>query len=477
VNGLSAGEYGVRLRKDGYVERRFRVTLRQSSRLVVTIDLEAARGRAFIEVRRGRGSPPEEKLPLHPEISADGEPVFTPELNLPVGYRTIRVRAFGWQEQFQTVYILENAIRLVEFELHPAAFRLSSPRSGRPRFNPGNSGFLGTTELRFEASAPGRGRVAIFDKNGEAVFTRNLEAFETWSQGLIWDGRSGDGRVLPDGVYRIVIDGESIPWDDSTPVAVRLELTVTIDSSIEIRPLSLASGIPGLLYAPTAEVLPPGAFQVDGILLLGKPPLMEKEWTALPFSAAFRLSPLEGLEFAAALNVTPSLEAGAASAAGGTVKWRALKPREGLPLGFAAGLSYGWVGEGTTTPFGMDTGIKLLLPLSFHPGFGLSLLLSPAIFWTGDQGYPSEPIPRALLSGGLLFHRGFVTAGLSLRSEFRFGDDARGEDGTWAGPLMIGGELKIFPPPSSFVFSLLGGGWVYHGAAGAYGGLGIGLIY
>jgi hypothetical protein len=42
---------------------------------------------------------------------------------------------------------------------------------------------------------------------------------------------------------------------------------------------------------------------------------------------------------------------------------------------------------------------------------------------------------------------------------------------------MTAGELKFFPSPSRFVFSVLGGLWVKRAAFGGFGGLGIGMIY
>jgi hypothetical protein len=42
---------------------------------------------------------------------------------------------------------------------------------------------------------------------------------------------------------------------------------------------------------------------------------------------------------------------------------------------------------------------------------------------------------------------------------------------------MTAGELKFFPSPSRFVFSVLGGLWVKQAASGGFGGVGIGMIY
>jgi hypothetical protein len=42
---------------------------------------------------------------------------------------------------------------------------------------------------------------------------------------------------------------------------------------------------------------------------------------------------------------------------------------------------------------------------------------------------------------------------------------------------MIAGEIKFFPPPSRFVFSLLGGLRIKEASFGGFGGVGIGMIY
>jgi len=105
-------------------------------------------------------------------------------------------------------------------------------------------------------------------------------------------------------------------------------------------------------------------------------------------------------------------------------------------------------------------------------GKSFSLALSPAVLWTGDEGYPLEAIPRLLVSGGLLLQKTYVAAGLSVRSEYNFKSDD-----TWPPSIIVGGEIKFLPPPSSFVFSLTGGVWIKDGRAGAFGGLGIGMIH
>jgi hypothetical protein len=470
---LTRGEYYIRISKDGFRDRRFTAKVKEGSRLSVSLILEEARGQLLLDIKRAPDGPPESKLPQKLEIIAEGQSVRGPLVSLPEGFKTIRVRAFGWEEISRTVYVIRDITQRLTIELRPSPFHLSKAVVRRKRFNPENSGSLGTTEFAFEVSAPGRGNIEIRDKNGLVVFSRDLGPFTAWSQVVSWDGRSMDERVLPEGTYSVHIETESVPWDDSAPVIETAELSAAIDSSIEIYPLSLSSGVSGLLFTPGSAVIPPGAFQIDGSLLFGRAPGTLKSWRSLPFAAALRFSPIKQLELVSTLNVNPEFDADTIWGIAGSVKWEALIPHEELPLGLAAGLSYGWAKQGAVTPFGMGTGVELFLPLSWRLGSSFSLLFCPAIQWTGDQGYPSEPVPRGVLSGGAMFRHSSITAGISVRSEYVFSSRQPIDPGI----IMLGGEIKFFPPPSSFVFTLQGGAWFKDREKGAFGGVGIGLIY
>jgi hypothetical protein len=474
VLGLPAGEYNIRLHKDDllgvrYVDRRFKVTVNDSSRLVVSVDLETAKGQVLLGIRRSPGSPGEEQLPLNPAVTVGGETLTGSLLSLPAGYRTIVIRAFGWEDVASTVYVEEGAVHHLDVELKPAPFTLTGATVRRAKFNPGNSGSLGSAEFGFTVSGPGRGRITIENAGGEPVFSAPLGPFTGWVQSAAWNGRSSGGAELPDGAYTVVIDAESVPWDGSEPVRQRAALQVVIDSSIHIQPLSLSSGKGGLLFAPLPEVIPSRSFQIDGTLLFGRAPVTEKPWDSLPFAAAFRFSFLDQIEVASSLNVLPRFSAGLDAGVAASVKWLFLRLD---PLFMAGGVSYGWAEKMSVTPFGLGAGAELFLPLGwrFLPGFFLTL--TPGLIWTGEQGYPSEAAPRALLSGGILFRYSFVAAGISLRSEFGFAGTAKG-----AGPVMLGGEVRLFPPPSSLVFTLLGGYWQDGSQRGGFGGAGVGFIY
>ncbi|MCL2373855.1 MAG: hypothetical protein FWC65_01255, partial [Treponema sp.] len=422
------------------------------------------------------GSPPLTALPLNPHISVDGNSHWAAALELPIGFRTIRVRAFGWEDVSHTLYVEADSLQDVELFMRPAPFALSGGSLSRPRFNPANAGSLGTTALQFDVSAPGSGTFTVLDGAGDLVYSRPLQPFETWAQAAAWNGRNSRGEILPDGMYALAINAASLPWDDSPPAQESFFLSVWIDSSRDIHPLTLSSGKSGLLFAPFPAVLPSRSFQVEGSLLAGHPLEVGSQaaspWASLPFSAAFRFSPLQRLEVIAALNVIPRFEADAGAGASGGVKWAFSHADEGsLPVAAAAGAAVSWAGETGLTPFGMASGIELFLPVGMDFGRRFSFALTPAALWTSDEGFPWEPAPRLVVSGGLMARFAYASAGLSARSEFDF------TEGSPPPFVMAGGEVKLFPPPSTFVFSVMGGVWARDGIFGGFGGLGIGMIY
>lgn len=463
IENMGPGRYYVRLVKEGYVERRFRVSLRPGSMADITIELEEAKGQVLVNVSPAPDSPG--NLPLTPIISSGDEEADRGLFTLKTGMRTVNVRAFGWEDASVQVYVGENSFHVLDIALKPAVFAVTKAVLSRPRFNPGNAGSLGTTEFRFEVNAPGRGTFSVYDSSGKIIHAGGLAVFATWSQAVLWNGRDIRGRPLPDGEY--VLELKAGPAEN--PAKDTVVLKAVLDSAVEILPFSIYSGKAGLLYAPAAALLPPGSFQVDSGLLFGKPAGKNAAWKSLPFAGAFRFSPLQQFEIAAAVDALPVFEEEAGFGAGASAKWVFLNPAANR-FGAAAGAVFSWTGRTSVTPFGMGSGIELFFPFQAQAGRVFSFMLAPAGIWTGEDGFPWDPVPRLLAYGGVMARLPWATAGISARAEFPF------TAGT--GPsVMLAGEIKFFPPPSSFVFSLMGGFWKKGSALGGFGGAGIGLIY
>jgi hypothetical protein len=462
---LHSGEYHVRVSKEGYVERRFRVVIRTRSRIEVSVDLEKAKGELFLEIKKDPKAP--ENLAFDPIVHIDGTRVYDTVLSLETGWRGVSVEAFGWERRTETVYIGERELRRLELVLKAADFSVSGITQKRKRFNPDNSGALGVTELGFSVSAPGVGKLEVFDDSGVLVFTKALGPFKTWSQDLSWNGRDPHGMKLPDGAYTLRL---SVWKDEAAPLV--WNYAVEVDASIEIRPLSAFSSTGGLFFSASPESLPSGSYQIEGAILAGKPLLEETAWDSLPLATTLRASPLDRLELAGVFGVMAGSENDALIQGGASVKWSFFQPGESL-AGLAAAFSYGWARKGPYTAFGMGTGAGLSFPVSLRilQSPALDMLFSPGLFWAGDSGHPEGLVPRLAAGGGLLFHYKSFSGGFSVHWDYVPSD---ADDGG-SGPFMSALELKF--SPSNLILSLSGGIWYWKNSTGGFFGIGLGVLY
>jgi hypothetical protein len=464
-DNLLPGEHSVRLNKEGYRERNFNVTLFSTSRLVVSIEMEEERGVVMVSVHRAAGSP--ETLPLNPQIYTgalnETETAVTLSsdnalLSLPTGYRTIRARAFGWEDSRVTVLVDGTNAVTADIYMKPAVFKLENISQSRRRFNPMNSGSLGVTEYRFEVSAPGAGTITITDRDGLIVFEKRLGAFDSWFQSVSWDGRDDNGRPLPKGIYTILIEASALQeFSADYNETVSLKLETEIDYSAGIFPLSLKSGISGLTFAPMPNVLPPGSYQFEaGIAYVN---------SFLPFEIGMRVSPFKKMELATVFNINPRLENKTGWGITGSAKYNFFDS-DSSPLLFAAGVSYAWASENGDAPLSAGRGVGLFTPLSLELS-NFSIVFTPAIFWRGPEGL----VPALLLSAGALYNGGWFNTGLSMRCEFDFTENAESPK------FLSGAQVYFLPPPSNFFVSLSAGLWTQNSNTGGYGGITIGLLY
>jgi len=480
----AAGTHNIRLTKDGYRERSFQVTTFNNSLLDVAILMEEEYGSALVSIFKADGS--NRLLPFDPQLftSTQNEPLNTVPLAptnpkvlyLRAGVYKLRVRAFGWEEETVSVIISERKPVIVNIYMKQAAFRLENISQSRKRLNPKNPGNLGATEYRFEVSAHAYGNLTIFDSNRTKVYERYLGSFDTWIQSAKWDGRDSSGNPLPQGNYIAVIEASPVKGYYSVPPeAIALTQETEIDNSINVFPVSLAGGIPGLTFAPLPHTLPGGSFQVEGSLLLGRFPAPEKNenadkeraFSSLPFEIGIRIAPVDKLEFTAVFNIYPRFNNSAGWGIAGSAKYNIVNGG-GIPLFFAAGISYAWSSENGEAPLSSGRGVGLYAPLSLELA-NFSLVFSPAIFWHG----PDSAIPMLLLGVGVLYRGGWMNAGISFRPEFDFSGSPIADNIK----LLTGAEVRIYPPPSNLVFSFQTGMWTKGDQIGAYGGLGFGVIF
>jgi hypothetical protein len=473
-----SGIHSIRLTLDGYSDRYFDVNIFNTSRLIVSIKMEAKRRPVMVSVYREQNSP--KQLPFNPQIYAnvpDGNttPVIPNndnkiQLSLPIGYNTIKIRAFGWEDSNQNIYVDEYITNVLDVYMKPAVFRVENVFQSRKRFNPMNTGRLGITEYSFEVSAPGTGTFTIMDADDSVVYEKKFEHFDTWVQNLTWDGRDSNGIPLPEGVYMVVLEASGTPGliqKEEKPFFMAMK--IEINYSTLIFPLSVESGIAGLTFTPLPHALPTGSYQINANLLFGSfhapsVSLEDERKFLFPFNLSMRISPFNHFELTTVFNITPRLEDVLGLGISGSVKYNFLDGNGSNPLAFSLGASYAGTNTNGEYPLSPGRGIGFYTPLSLELT-NLSIAFCPIIFWHGPEGL----IPQLLLSTGVLYHGSWITGGISARYEFDFEDNARSR-------LLTGVEVNLFPPPSNLLFSFRGG-IVYRQNIGGYGGVGIGLIY
>jgi len=470
------GIHLIRLIRDGYKERSFNVNIFSNSRLTVLIKMEAILGFAMVSVYREKDS--SELRPLNPQIytnTEDTTPIILPNdnkilLSLPVGYNTIKIRAFGWEDSLKTILVNEYTTAVVDIFMKPAVFKVVNVSQSRKLFNPMNPGSLGVTEYSFEVSAPGTGALTILDTNESVVYEKQFEQFDTWIQNVTWDGKDSQGNPYPEGVYIVLLEASAPPeliQEEEKPFFIAMKTEISY--SVVIFPLSVESGISGLTFAPLPHALPKGSFQINANLLLGSfrvPSVSQDDERKFlfPFSISMRISPFNRFELITVFNITPQSENVTGLGILGSAKYNFLDGKGSVPLAFSIGASYAGTNSNGEYPISPGRGIGFYTPLSFELT-NLSIAFCPVIFWHGPEGL----IPQLLLSTGVLYHGSWITGGISARYEFDFEDNTRSR-------LLTGMEVNLFPPPSNLFFSFRGG-VVYQQDIGGYGGVGIGLIY
>ncbi len=406
LDDIDPGRYTITIKKYGYYS--------ESIWIIYSGDYESF----YIDLEEITGFLKIETFPPDAEISYESQWVPADRLyELAVGRRTIRVRAFGYQEQSVAVEIYERKVTELSVALKEAPFDISGLQSNRTVFNPRNAGLLGSARIRFRVSSYGRGRAVISDPGGRTVFSQELGRFDTWNQSFEWDGRAADGTPLPDGSYTVRIEGsgEQAGEQDSA------ELGVLIDSSIVLRFRSLWSGSAGLLYAPTADVLPRGSVQVSSLVLTHASGRGSGSVLRVPVNLGMRLGtgPLNRFELDTSVGgiigyeeetfVLPWFVSSAFKAS-------LLRPSRTFDLSSAAQVKFTYQNTHNDT-LANFTGLSVGAPGGVHLG-PLSLVFSPEVIlsWEAVGSDPPAPAAYGWIYGrfGMLLDFSTLSVGTSI---------------------------------------------------------------
>jgi hypothetical protein len=406
---LSMGWHKITLRKTGYYETSGWVDF-ESDYMLYQASLAQMIGYLQISV-----------TPQNSVISVGGQEI-SPGLNtLAVGDYQLLVRSFGFSDYQESITIQEKAVTTLAVTLQPAEFSITSFSVPKPGINPDNPGLLGVLDVNLSVTGPGTGELQILNAGSVEVFSKALREFTTWDQSFSWNVRDGSGNALPDGTYTLAVKAQG----DGSDAQVERETTIHVDRTLKIAPRSMWSGSAGLLYAPVAEVLPAGDYQISFLgagIAVSNPNL---------FQAPVQLGARVGLGDSFEVDASAGLIISSVStpfAATVSAKYNLLTPHGdyGTSSAVLAKLTVQYnplvTGGGVlmTDTFANFTGLSLEVPFQLTLG-AMNLVLSAGA--TGSLWYPyrvnpdGSPLQSAVgwlyLRGGAFLETGSVMLGIS----------------------------------------------------------------
>ncbi len=405
---LPAGWHKITLRKTGYYEASGWADF-ESDYMLYQASLVQMIGYLQIAV-----------TPPNSIVSVDGREIATGLNTLPVGDYSLLVRSFGYSDYQESVTIQEKAVTSLSVALPPAEFSISSFSVPKPGINPDNPGLLGVLDVSLFVTGPGTGELRVLNEGSVEVFSKALPEFTTWDQSFSWNVRDSSGNALPDGTYTLAVKTRG----DGSESQVEREVSIRVDRTLKIAPRSLWSGSAGLLYAPVAEVLPAGDFQVS---FLGAGIAAGADFRA-PVQLGARVGIGESLE----VDASAGLIIGAATTpftASVSARWNFLSPHSSYSTSSAvlAKLTVQYNPRITggdvlmTDTFANFTGLSVEVPFQVTLG-AMNLMLSAGA--TGSFWYPYRfrsdgitPLQGAVgwlyLRGGAFLETGSLMLGIS----------------------------------------------------------------
>ncbi len=247
------GSHQIRVARPGFRSASYWLTYEKGTLTELHVELIEITGFLSVQVE-----PPDAELYL-------GGSRIEPGLRkLRVGTYRLDARAFGYEPFGRYVTIYEDSVTTASPVLEEAEFEVERFSISRGVLNPYNPGRLGEVLVNIGVTSWGSGTVTVQDESGDTVRRLGKLDFEAWDYSVVWDGRNEDGEIVDDGRYAVVLEAEGRREGRR---ASEIE-EISIDSTSRIVYRSLWSGITGMLYVPSPEVISLSSYQL-GVLIGG----------------------------------------------------------------------------------------------------------------------------------------------------------------------------------------------------------------
>jgi Phage-related tail protein len=474
---LGPGSHYVELSAPGYYPLGTWMIAEAKTTYSLSFDLERITG--FLSVAAS---------PEDAQLSLDGLPIMSGASEQGAGRHRLVARRFGYVEKSLEIVIAPRSTTYVQIGLERAAFAIEGFGFSRSAFNPRNSGAPGQSQLEFKATSYGSGHVDIRAASGKIVRSFDFPDFQSWSQGVSWDGRDKNGEVLVDGLYTAELvakpaegtplqsagtkaNGQVVAADGSVSAQAKAE----IDSSIVIRSQGTAGAVPGLVHMPDTSIQPAGTIAIEASCFSSAKALSD---SAFGLSAAVSLGGVATIaaEAAAELGEASSSTAKGDLAASGLVGLFGSKTSAYSGAFFLRGV---YTSATSPTLPGATTGVEASLPLGaafvdlggLADGLDLRIALSPGalVDWSDGSASLSGLGRAALYLEGSAFK-----AGVSGELPFSLSGGAPSPE--W--PLELAAEARLMLGGTPFVAAAYATAAIYPTTAPSLGfGLGLGLLF
>jgi hypothetical protein len=426
------GPVHIRLHRDGYQDRELHIRLEENTRLDIHFELQKESGSVRIEALFPTGLEPAVRAYLNGELKEGLNFEEVP------GYHDLVLEAFGWERAQRRVLIEANKETLLQIEMKPAQFSVSTPVLRRNPINPHDAGLNGSAVVNFSVSAPGSGSLSVLDTYGVHIRELALDGFISETQQAVWDGRDTEGRIMGDGNYTLILR----LYDIEMTTQSEHRLAVRLDSRAHARPANLIGQAPGLLFCPAADLLPALLFQQELLLSIESRPEGDSGYSTMALGLS--ATPIKNLRISARA-LSKELDSIIYWAIGGSVAWS-------LALGdfsLAPTVSYTWSAEANPPIPTAQAGFELAAPIQYNHTFWYARV-SPQFLWNGPNGLPSSALPDIGASAGVGLRIYGFNAGLSAKALYCFQRHSE---------FALGLEFRWTPASGILVLSASGGAW------------------
>lgn len=462
LNEIIPGTYNVLLEKDGWSTKIIPVLLDAKTETRIYVELLPITG--FLRINSANSGA---NVYLNDEIITMSSGINSVVIEVGEGYHTVEIRKFGWQTSAKTVYVFRNTLTTVDLHMEKALFKIEELSSRPRKFNPSNSGVLGQAHFYFTVTTPGSGTFKIRDLEGNQVYEKKLPPFTSWNQSFNWDGRTANGKVLPEGIYTVEVDAKpTIGWEispnafsefdenEQNPTLFVSETTqIIIDNSIfyPIGTMSAGGTSNGTISSP--RFMPQGTilFSFTGLTDFS----LKSGFNATPLMISTAITPFSWMELSFRLGLEVRSSSSIPAIFGTSIKFSGTTG----PLYLGGILRYTYSTEPTSVPTFTEAGLATGVLAGIQIGT-IFISLSEEVVFGSKQGI-LDTVDGHLKTGfAISFQNGPFSASLwsALYSPFN-------SDGIQAFELLHSGLDFSFLLPDSPVIPSIGFGYTYNNDA------------